>query len=221
MNTRSKTAAQLHYERRYQKALEKYPVETLHAFKRGILAVLQQWTALELAIHHHCGGPDSGEYAEALQDELFALYIEPDPVYRDDVVLVLEDYLEDQLKTICEDGSPDEIGQVLCSMWSECIVGNYNMVNTMIARERARRNANVIQYSQVLAGGDDEDGESDDEEDGARDPNALIQEAMDAMNAGELMTINEGEMEEDAPPLVDEDGFQTVSRKGRKGKGRK
>jgi pre-rRNA-processing protein TSR2 len=212
MLTRSKSSAQARFERRYQAALQKYSQECIESFNTGINAILHQWTALELAVYHRWGGPASVEQVECLQYELFELFLAPDKVYRDDVSLILEDYLETQFNTICEDGSPEEIGELLCLLWSECISGNFGRVNMLVDRLAQRRREEILQQSQGLAKGDEEDSDDDMEGmDGVQNPESLIQEALAA--SGVLSSITEGnEDDEDeiAPPLVDADGFQTV-----------
>lgn len=221
MLTRSRTAAQIRFDRRYQAGQEKYSKESIDAFNAGVNAILHQWTALELAVFYRWGGPASEEQVEALQYELFELFLSPDKVYRDDVSLILEDYLETQFNTICEDGSPEEIGDLLCLLWSECITGNYGRVNMLIERLAQRKREEVLRASQGLAKGDEEDSDEDDN-DGAENPEALIQEAMAASGALNMIAEGDEEDEEDAPPLVDADGFQTVvnTKKGKKGNSR-
>jgi pre-rRNA-processing protein TSR2 len=258
MITRSKTTAQLRFDRKLQSALEKYPSTTLDAFRAGIGAVLRQWTALELAVFHQWGGPMSTTNAEALQDILFELYLGPEKVYKDDVALELEDYLETHFNCLCEDGSPEEIGQLLCIMWRECIAGDFTRVNELLAKVEERSREVVLRTSHGVTGGDAiEEGDEDDADgpDGMEMDEAerAIQAAMaDQLTAaenttlggalrgvGSLPTVFEGvetaaatagammmeeaeevaELEETvAPPLIDEDGFQLVMRKGRKPK---
>ena len=220
MLTRSRSAAQARFERRYQAGQEKFTKESIDAFNSGINAILHQWTALELAVYHRWGGPASEEQVEALQYELFELFLSPDKVYKDDVALVLEDYLETYFNTVCEDGSPDEIGELLCILWAECIAKNYGRVNMLIERLAQRRRDEVLQQSQGLAKGDEAD--SDDDDDMDSDPHrseALIQEALAESGALQAIAEDDNEVKEDSPPLVDADGFQTVvgNKKGKKG----
>ncbi len=73
MNTRAKRAARL--AARHPQADE--------MFLMGMNAVFQQWTALELAIHHEWGGPMSREKAERMIDEVYDAFQQPDEAYRD------------------------------------------------------------------------------------------------------------------------------------------
>lgn len=206
-------------------AASRHP-QAAEAFKEGLGSVLRQWTALELAVFHQWGGPTSRQRADALAQELLDMYLGPDKIYKDDVSLVLEDYLETNFSTICEDGSPDDLGELLCTMWRQCCEGNFSMVTDILAKEYVRHE--MVSRSQGLAGGDaidEEDEEGDDAipTDEANDQvERLARQALQqaAGSDAQMDTIQEREEEEqEAPPLVDADGFQTVTR-GRKAKSR-
>jgi pre-rRNA-processing protein TSR2 len=206
-----------------QAEIESRHPQAVQYFKEGVGSVLRQWTALELAIHHQWGGPQSAERAQELVAEILELFLGPDKVYKDDIALLLEDYLDTNFCTICEDGSPDELGDLFCSMWRECIVGNTNLVTNALSREYVRHE--MVSKSEGLDGGDADDGS--DEEYG--------NEAEDAVNEAvreQLGAVVEGDMETEdaeAPPLVaveptperakDPDGWETVER-GKKTKKR-
>ncbi len=202
VQTRSKAAAAAAAANRHPQSVE--------AFKEGLGSVLRQWTALELAVFHQWGGPDSKQRAEALQLELLDLFLGPDEVYKDDITLILEDYLEQEFNTICEDGSPEELGEMFCVMWRKCCNGDFTMVTDVLAREYVRHE--MVSKSQGLAGGD---ADSDDE--GGLDDNgeALVAEAMETIQEDDSAMQEE---EQEAPPLVDPDGWETVTRKSNKKK---
>lgn len=191
--TRAKAAAAEAAANRHPQAVE--------AFKEGLGSVLRQWTALELAVFHQWGGPDSKQRAESLQQELIDLFLGPDEVYKDDITLILEDYLENEFNTICEDGSPEELGEMFCVMWRKCCSGDFTMVTDVLAREYVRHE--MVTKSQGLAGGD-ADSDDDGEDNGA----ALMADALETIQ-DEENTMHE---EEEAPPLVDPDGWEVVSR---------
>lgn len=104
--------------------------------------------------------------------------------------MLIEDFCDANLSMVCEDGSPDEIGELLVMMWNQCSQGDFTLVRNAVGREEARQN--VIGASQGLEGGD------------------IIDE--DDMDGGGGDAPNEEEPEEPPAPIVDEDGFQTVMR---------
>ena len=130
--------------------------------KQGIASVFRQWTALELAIFHQWGGPKPEEVIAEMEQELMAMFTGPEKIYKDDVAFILEDYMEAHFNTMLEDGSPDEIGELLCDMWRKCCVGDFEAVNIVKTKERMR--PSITGQCQGLEGGDVID--SDDENDG-------------------------------------------------------
>ena len=195
-------------------------------FKAGMSAVFKMWTALELALFHQWGGQQGGEAALDLQEELYNMFLLPERIYKDDVSITIEDYMERHFNTILEDDSPDEIGALLCEMWRLCCEGNFAMVADVRAKQQMRVSA--VTHSQGLAGGDAMD-DSDDDIDYDKQ-RQLLDEGMETYGGtvsggGTMHTMSEGDEndmeEEDAPPLVDADGFETViSGKKKKGSSR-
>ena len=55
-----------------------------------------------------------------------------------DISLILEDYMETEFNTILEDGSPDELGELLVTMWRQCGEGDFTLVTNALAREYVR-----------------------------------------------------------------------------------
>lgn len=178
-----------------------------HAFQSGLASMFRQWTVLELAVHNQWGGPSSGHKAEDLQIEILDLFRSPEKIYKDDIALVLEDFLESQLNVVCEDGSPDEIGEIVCRMWRECCADDFSTVERTLNQERMR--AGMMGQSVGMEGGDVV--LSDDE---------LETEDVSAANMAAIAEGDEEGMEVEAvtrEPVIDEDGFETVSRTSRRG----
>ena len=207
-----------------QAEIESRHPQAVQYFTEGVGSVLRQWTALELAVFHQWGGPTSSARADDLVKEIVELFLGPERIYKDDIALLLEDYLDTNFSTICEDGSPDELGDLFCCMWRECIVGNTNLVTNALSREYVRHE--MVSRSEGLANGDADDGSDDGE-----DNNDAEEELQAAVRAGlqsntELGTIDEAgmDMEEsaevEAPVVVkDPEGWETVAR-GKKTKKR-
>ncbi|KAJ1424836.1 Pre-rRNA-processing protein TSR2-domain-containing protein [Ochromonadaceae sp. CCMP2298] len=194
--------------------------QAVSAFTEGVGSILRQWTALELAVHYQWGGPSSSDRADDLVKELVDMYLGPDRIYKDDVELVLEDYLETNFSTICEDGSPLELGDVFCDMWRQCIAGDFTLVTNALSRECLWHK--TITQLEGLNNRDAGNGSDD----GMEDAEAQIQAGVSERLAAEALgTIPEGEeggaMEASVftavetvafVPEVDVDGFETVAR---------
>ncbi len=115
--------------------------------------------------------------------------------------MLIEEFVDEEFSMVCEDGSPDEIGEILIQMWRECNEGEFRIVQNVIGKEREREALNPLKQSQGLEGGDAID---ENEETGEETPDISMEMA---------------EAVEEAPtgPIIDEDGFETVVR-GKRGK---
>jgi pre-rRNA-processing protein TSR2 len=175
-------------------------------FKEGLGSIFRQWTALELAVFHQWGGASSSERADSLVIEILEMFNGNERIYKDDISLVLEDFLETNFETICEDDSPDELGELLVQMYRECGLGNFTLVTNTLSREFQRHS--VVSRSQGIEQGGDA---IDSDEDG---------EMTNEGNNSNMGVIVEEEEEEEVPPRVDADGWENVV-SGKKKKGGK
>ena len=55
----------------------------IEAFKEGVKSVFNQWTALELAVHHGWGGVNSSEKSQGLIQEVIDLFDGKEKIYKD------------------------------------------------------------------------------------------------------------------------------------------
>jgi hypothetical protein len=117
-----------------------------------------------------------------------------------EIAILIEDYCDEQFSMVCEDGSPEEIGELLIQMWRECSEGEFRLVSNVVAREIDRQALNPLNHSQGLEGGDIIEGPEDEE-----NPDMEMIESLEPV--------------EEVPiePLVDEEGFERVTR-GKKAK---
>jgi hypothetical protein len=167
------------------------------------------------------------------------MFMNPEKVYKDDVSLVLEDFMEVNFNTICEDGSADEVSDLLCTMWRQCSVGDFTLVHNALAREYVRHEAEILNNSQgVTADGDADDEMMDDvneEDDTAMEDedNADINDVADAavdvdMNQVSAEFVSNTSVFQSVENNIassciqDDDGWETVQKgKNAKIKGRK
>jgi hypothetical protein len=133
--------------------------------------------------------------------------------------------METEFNTVCEDGSPDEIGDVLVQMFRSCCSGDFSPVERTLHNERLRADSGkknsvgIDRGDAVLSDDEDDDGRVNGAQDG------IILEAI--AEAGEEGAEGGG-MELDAPelipaprvPIVDEDGFETVVRRSKRLQGK-
>ena len=198
----------------------RHPEAAIH-FRSALVCVFKMWTALELALFHQWGGAEGSVAAAELVEEIMAMFVAPEKVYKDDVALVLEDFLDTRFHTVCEDGSPEEIGDLLCNLWKSCCEGDFSRAERIQAQERSRPSAVV--HSQGMEGGDELDSDDDELNEEEHIQNQLrLQEGLESLQEQEENDEDMGgsmRVEQDSsadaaapplPPLVDEEGFETV-----------
>ncbi|KOB64841.1 Pre-rRNA-processing protein TSR2-like protein [Operophtera brumata] len=81
-------------------------------FKPVVDLVLNNWTALQLAVEHGMGAP-GGEKTAQLMSVYVARYCVENVVCVDDLTEVLEDLMDEEFDTVCHDNSPKEIATCL------------------------------------------------------------------------------------------------------------
>ncbi|XP_026323606.1 uncharacterized protein LOC113232920 [Hyposmocoma kahamanoa] len=81
-------------------------------FQPVVDLVLNNWTALQLAVEHGMGAP-GGEKTAQLMSVYIARYCVENIVDRDELTEVLEDLMDEEFDTVCHDNSPKEIASVL------------------------------------------------------------------------------------------------------------
>ena len=173
--------------------------------------MLRQWTALELAIHNSWGGSNSREKAQQLNTMIIEMFNKPEKVYKDELVMLLEDVLEVNFNVICEDGSIEEISELIILMWKQCGLGDFTIAINTLGRETNR--SEVINRSQGIDKGDaiDED-DSDVEDNGVNGVNGINMTIDNSMDIDESTQVKK----EKPQKVIDDEGFETVFRKGRR-----
>ena len=121
--------------------------------------------------------------------------------------------MDEDFQTVCEDGSPAELGELFCTMWRACGAGDFALVHNALNSEKARAEVLARSHGLDSTTGDALDSDDDDDDDGGMDVEG------DAMMAVEEEEAVAAETEEvTAPPLVDADGFMTAGKKKKKNK---
>ncbi len=115
--------------------------------------------------------------------------------------------------TVCEDGSTDEIGELLVALYRQCGAGDFSQVNAILEKESRR--VSSVHASQGLDQGDAID--SDDENEGAGlDDVVDVPTLLPFGGSAAAAAAAEEEEEEDMGP--DPDGWMPVKRGGRRKK---
>jgi len=117
---------------------------------------------------------------------------------------ILLQIMNDEFSIMLEDKSEQHISKVLEQLFLDCTHGRYDLVQTL--KQDSQKISGAFKSSKAQKGDDDDSSDDDDEEEG---------------EGGEDMDVEMGEApepvkKEKAEPIIDEDGFETVVKKGRR-----
>ncbi|KAH7930364.1 hypothetical protein BV22DRAFT_1028600 [Leucogyrophana mollusca] len=200
------------------------PSQTSVLFARGVLARLAIWPALRLAVHQNWGGPESAQkqrwLAGVIVDEFEAsipsaaapsnltpasVQPTPDEEYVETLLLQI---LDDEFEVALEDGSAADVATDIVKLWAEASGGGGELLRRF--EDQADRLRGKVPQYEVGAGSgsdwEDEDDSGSGESDGDEAEGGEGEEIVPRL-------LNHRTREE---PEVDEDGFTTVKKKGRK-----
>ncbi|KAJ8733643.1 hypothetical protein PYW07_014194 [Mythimna separata] len=100
-------------------------------FKPIVDLVLNNWTALQLAVEHGMGAP-GGEKTAQLMSVYIARYCVENVVDRDELIEVIEDLMDEEFETVCHDDSPKEIAILLLQFLSLLKEGQHDELRARI-----------------------------------------------------------------------------------------
>ncbi|KAG2316526.1 hypothetical protein Bca4012_067394 [Brassica carinata] len=136
--------------------------EELAVLNEGIGLILSRWTAMRAAVDNGWGGRDSHLKAERSVSNVLDYFIHlKDPTMGfDGLADILENGLN-ELNTVADDGSLEEVTETLLDLYYECLEGNYQRVEKLRVTS-SQTSARVVKVSN---GNDEDDEDSDDEVD--------------------------------------------------------
>ncbi|TMW56843.1 hypothetical protein Poli38472_006853 [Pythium oligandrum] len=164
-------------------------------FEYSVKLVLARWTALRMAMEGQWGGGDVRRKYEILLEEILNIYKYHKNVYADDMVTNISEYVESEFGLVCEDGSIEEICDLMALLADECKKGQYDRVKALHEQVQS-----LIPIDLKKAKIRQEDG--------------LGASMGEAQQGGAMEDGGEAMQEEEN--LVDEDGFTTVRRSSRR-----
>jgi len=209
-----------------------YP--TIPIFARGVLAILDLWPALTIAVREEWGGPESADkktwIASTIIDEFEsrATYIPSstssgpsdvaDPTTANDPPLELDDLadlvnqmMSDEFESNIEDGSIDAVAADIVRLWRDILQPATGALPSTVVDALERKAAEVkgkgIQATRG-AGLQNENGEEDSDSE-------WDDESEDGMEVDEAPQLAPVERER-VEPVVDDDGFTLVQPKTKK-----
>ncbi|KAJ0393602.1 hypothetical protein P43SY_007644 [Pythium insidiosum] len=162
-------------------------------FEYSVKLVLARWTALRMAMEGEWGGGDMRRKYEILLEEILHIYKYNKNVYADDMALNISEYVESEFGLVCEDGSVEEVAELMNSLAEECKKGQFDRVKQLHEQVQALIPID-LKKSKVRQ---------------ADDGSNVVQADGSVVNVDEAMAAAD-------EPLIDEDGFTTVRRSTRR-----
>ncbi|KZT20554.1 hypothetical protein NEOLEDRAFT_1036708, partial [Neolentinus lepideus HHB14362 ss-1] len=180
------------------------PAPKLVLFARGVIARLALWAALRVAMKENWGGSEAADKPSLLASEIIDAFDGeeplPDAIYVEEMLLQI---MEEEFDTVLEDDSAESVAKDIMRIWEDISTGKGELVVEFEARADKIKGKNV-QVQQGVASDSEEEWSDDDEEED--DVPMLV-------DTQEQLLSQHPPREE---PEVDEDGFTTVKRKGRR-----
>ncbi len=200
-------------------ALPPTPNPALVLFARGVIARLEHWPALRIAVEQGWGGPSSREKRRWLASEIVDAFSTSNSTNSNDgddgdasmstpgadyIALMLAQVLEDEFDATFEDGSVEAVAEDIVGLWGagEDVVGMWER------KAESVRGKKVNVREEVGSGedGDEDEDEWEDEESGE-----------EGEGVPQLVPAAAAEVQRPtrSKPVIDQDGF-TLVQKGRR-----
>ncbi|KAK6201666.1 Pre-rRNA-processing protein TSR2-domain-containing protein [Scheffersomyces amazonensis] len=179
-------------------------------FELGVCMAVYQWEELNTAVENSWGGANSAEKRDWISGIVIELFDEKVV----DIQLIEETLLYamvDEFDTEVDNDSALEIGALIFKFYKDVSIGNYNDIDLLYSKWQEKQskgssNINRIHIEEDPNNPDVSDSEEDEEDEGDNEDIPQLQQE-DSM---EVDT-------EPVGPIVDEDGFELVQKKGRRG----
>ncbi|EJD35946.1 hypothetical protein AURDEDRAFT_92875 [Auricularia subglabra TFB-10046 SS5] len=175
-------------------------------FARGVIAILNAWPVLRLAVEQAWGGAESaakrrwlaGEIVDAFESASAAH--SPDAPYVEEMLLQV---LQDEFEVVVDDDSSADVAKQIVQLWAGGDV-QQSAVDALEAAEQRARGKRVV--AQQGVGNSDDEWDDTDDESGDEDGD-------DQDEAPQLVDRSTERQREE--PEVDDEGFTVVKRGNR------
>jgi pre-rRNA-processing protein TSR2 len=176
-------------------------------FARGVLAVLNIWPVLRLAVQESWGGPNAAAKRSWIASTLVDAF-EADPLDQDQVEDILLDSMVEEFDAEIEDGSSETVARDIVSVWKAACDGRVDVVLGLEA-DADRLASRRLASSRIQGNGDDdwEEDNGDDDHGGSNDGDMDVDDPVPTL-------MHPQSIEQKPAPIIDDDGFELVQ-KGR------
>ncbi|KAH8829780.1 Pre-rRNA-processing protein TSR2-domain-containing protein [Flagelloscypha sp. PMI_526] len=186
-------------------------------FARGVMARLQTWSVMRAAIQEGWGGSKSISQSKStwLASSIVDAFEEapsteiPDDQYIEQMLLQV---MADEFDVVLEDGSSESVAVDICKMWDETRAGGDD---SLLVRKFEKEAQKLEGKKMELVKGAVEEGKED-EEWVSSDEESDGEEEDDGEEEPELMQVDSPKLPQKLEPIIDEDGFTLVQKKGKR-----
>jgi pre-rRNA-processing protein TSR2 len=215
---------------------------SIDEFRAGVTACLRSWSALRTAVQTGWGGVDSLSKAELLRQHIFEQFNGQDFPPKGMDCMDLEDnlaiFMEEEFSVVLEDDSERQIAETIWRMYEQCHQGDITLARHMVAVAETAL-SQVAEYPVQVQSTECDDDDDDEAMEADEAPTLIAVQGTSCLSprdyanqylfgpprGSQLPAVPAGpvrQLGEDAPPVpepeMDEDGFMTVSTKGKKKK---
>lgn len=186
-----------------QQSLKFQDLKQQGKFELGVCMAIHKWAELTTAVDNGWGGPNSADKRDWLSATVIDLFEEKAV----DLVLIEETLLYamvDEFDTEIDNDSALEIADLVLKLYKDCALQKYSRVDELYSRFLEKQ----AQGASKKAVRVDSDPNNPDSSDESEDEEVPV-----AQNDNDDMAVDEPEQE---GPIVDDDGFELVTRKGRR-----
>ena len=166
-------------------------------FRMAVEAILKNWSALQMVVTQGAAGPESANIAAWMVDATVQWFGENKALQADEVEDFLLDIINQYFNVLVQDGSAEEIGQLICSFFSAAADKNTTdeSFRTSLQKALPKCDLSVFKVNNDIQ-------ELEEENNLAKDLQELnVQE--EKSDEQESISVNK-------EPIVDADGFTTV-----------
>ena len=170
-------------------------------FRMAVEAILKNWSALQMVVTQGAAGPESANIAAWMVDATVQWFGENKDLQADEVEDFLLDIINQYFNVLVQDGSAEEIGQLICSFFSAAADKNTTDESFRTSLQKALPKCDLSVFKVPAEEDNNDIQELEEENNLAKDLQELnVQEEQDEQ---ESISVNK-------EPIVDADGFTTV-----------
>jgi len=181
--------------------------EATSKWELGVSLLLNGWKALDDAVTAQWGGPDSEDKRDWLCGAVADMFVERPETDEIDLEETLLHVMDDEFECSVEDGSGYEIAIKVCALRKEILAGNFATVDTLhtaFLSKAKNKSKTPPKVKEVVNEAGDSASDFSEDEEGESDI-----EMADVPAAA-------SRTKERLEPVVDDDGFELVQKKGGK-----